>query len=248
MFSATWPKEVHSLAADFQVDPVHLNVGSLEFSQNHLNDFDSRSSLIEEVEEDPFDDATFIFDVSTENTDFIEDMEENFSIKHLSDAEFFVPVEGKFMFPNLNVYNCRRLCISLPICPFKANKPKWAFFVIDTGAPKTRISIDVMQKFGLDIESSSSSKKTPKHKFYIMNRAFCLEIGPHNTEDHKHVSLLGLDFFAMFDKVNIEIKMQHLLFSVCFDKAFDENKASNNPPKTKPLEEKKKKNWLRRFF
>lgn len=35
MFSATWPKEVRALAADFQVDPVFLNVGSMELSANH---------------------------------------------------------------------------------------------------------------------------------------------------------------------------------------------------------------------
>lgn len=35
MFSATWPKEVRALAADFQVDAVHLNVGSLEISASH---------------------------------------------------------------------------------------------------------------------------------------------------------------------------------------------------------------------
>lgn len=35
MFSATWPKEVRTLAQDFQVDPVFLNVGSMELSANH---------------------------------------------------------------------------------------------------------------------------------------------------------------------------------------------------------------------
>ncbi|KAI6207733.1 DNA RNA helicase domain containing protein [Aphelenchoides besseyi] len=35
MFSATWPKEIRQLAADFQVDPVFLNVGSMELSANH---------------------------------------------------------------------------------------------------------------------------------------------------------------------------------------------------------------------
>lgn len=35
MFSATWPKEVRTLAADFQDSPVFLNVGSLELSANH---------------------------------------------------------------------------------------------------------------------------------------------------------------------------------------------------------------------
>ncbi|CAD5231202.1 unnamed protein product [Bursaphelenchus xylophilus] len=35
MFSATWPKEVRSLASDFQTQPVFLNVGSLELSANH---------------------------------------------------------------------------------------------------------------------------------------------------------------------------------------------------------------------
>jgi superfamily II DNA/RNA helicase len=35
MFSATWPKEVCALASDFQNNPVHLNVGSLELAANH---------------------------------------------------------------------------------------------------------------------------------------------------------------------------------------------------------------------
>uniref|UniRef100_A0A7E4VHX4 RNA helicase n=1 Tax=Panagrellus redivivus TaxID=6233 RepID=A0A7E4VHX4_PANRE len=35
MFSATWPKEVRTMAADFQQDAVFLNVGSLELSANH---------------------------------------------------------------------------------------------------------------------------------------------------------------------------------------------------------------------
>lgn len=35
MFSATWPKEIRELAADFHQDPVHLQVGSLELSANH---------------------------------------------------------------------------------------------------------------------------------------------------------------------------------------------------------------------
>ena len=35
MFSATWPKEIRKLAADFQKDAVFLNVGSLELSANH---------------------------------------------------------------------------------------------------------------------------------------------------------------------------------------------------------------------
>uniref|UniRef100_A0A914HGX1 RNA helicase n=1 Tax=Globodera rostochiensis TaxID=31243 RepID=A0A914HGX1_GLORO len=35
MFSATWPKEVRALASDFQENPVHLNVGSLELAANH---------------------------------------------------------------------------------------------------------------------------------------------------------------------------------------------------------------------
>jgi len=35
MFSATWPKEVRALAADFQQEPVHLTVGSLDISASH---------------------------------------------------------------------------------------------------------------------------------------------------------------------------------------------------------------------
>ncbi|KHJ74989.1 helicase protein [Oesophagostomum dentatum] len=35
MFSATWPKEVRALAADFQRDAAFLNVGSMELAANH---------------------------------------------------------------------------------------------------------------------------------------------------------------------------------------------------------------------
>ncbi|WKY09026.1 hypothetical protein Q1695_001854 [Nippostrongylus brasiliensis] len=35
MFSATWPKEVRALAADFQKDAAFLNVGSMELAANH---------------------------------------------------------------------------------------------------------------------------------------------------------------------------------------------------------------------
>ncbi len=34
MFSATWPKEVRTLARDFQNDPIFINVGSLELAAN----------------------------------------------------------------------------------------------------------------------------------------------------------------------------------------------------------------------
>ncbi|EGG24997.1 putative RNA helicase [Cavenderia fasciculata] len=35
MFSATWPKSVQSLAADFLVDPIQVKIGSAELSANH---------------------------------------------------------------------------------------------------------------------------------------------------------------------------------------------------------------------
>uniref|UniRef100_V5GUC6 RNA helicase n=1 Tax=Anoplophora glabripennis TaxID=217634 RepID=V5GUC6_ANOGL len=35
MWSATWPKEVKKLSADFMNDPIHINVGSLNLSANH---------------------------------------------------------------------------------------------------------------------------------------------------------------------------------------------------------------------
>lgn len=35
MWSATWPKEVQTLAEDFLTDYVHINIGSLELAANH---------------------------------------------------------------------------------------------------------------------------------------------------------------------------------------------------------------------
>ncbi|KAI1713076.1 DEAD/DEAH box helicase domain-containing protein [Ditylenchus destructor] len=58
MFSATWPKDVRALAADFQVDPVFLNVGSLELSANHnihqhvevIDEFEKQGRLFQLLE------------------------------------------------------------------------------------------------------------------------------------------------------------------------------------------------------
>jgi superfamily II DNA/RNA helicase len=35
MWSATWPKEVQSLAEDFLTDYIQLNIGSLTLAANH---------------------------------------------------------------------------------------------------------------------------------------------------------------------------------------------------------------------
>lgn len=35
MWSATWPKEVRSLAEDFLDKYIHLNIGSLNLAANH---------------------------------------------------------------------------------------------------------------------------------------------------------------------------------------------------------------------
>jgi superfamily II DNA/RNA helicase len=59
MFSATWPKEVRQLACDFQVDPVFLNVGSLEIAANHnieqhvevMDEYRKQSRLFQILEE-----------------------------------------------------------------------------------------------------------------------------------------------------------------------------------------------------
>lgn len=68
MFSATWPKEVRTLAQDFQQDPVFLNVGSLELAANHnieqivevVDEFGKQKRLFQILEES-------LNDVSPEN-------------------------------------------------------------------------------------------------------------------------------------------------------------------------------------
>lgn len=58
MWSATWPKEVSQLAADFLNDFIQVNVGSLDLSANHniqqivevMNDHDKRDRLIKHLE------------------------------------------------------------------------------------------------------------------------------------------------------------------------------------------------------
>lgn len=55
MFSATWPKEVRTLAKDFLCDPMFVNVGSLKLAANSnitqlfavLNENEKEEKLIE---------------------------------------------------------------------------------------------------------------------------------------------------------------------------------------------------------
>jgi superfamily II DNA/RNA helicase len=59
MFSATWPRDVRKLAADFHTDPVHLNVGSLDLAANHniqqnvevVEEYDKAAKLFQLLDE-----------------------------------------------------------------------------------------------------------------------------------------------------------------------------------------------------
>jgi ATP-dependent RNA helicase DDX5/DBP2 len=58
MWSATWPKEVRSLAQDFQHDFIQVNVGSMDLSANHritqvvevVSEFEKRDKMIKHLE------------------------------------------------------------------------------------------------------------------------------------------------------------------------------------------------------
>lgn len=58
MWSATWPKDVRQLAADFQNDFIQVNIGSLDLSANHritqiieiMSDFDKRDAMSKHME------------------------------------------------------------------------------------------------------------------------------------------------------------------------------------------------------
>ncbi|KAL3425464.1 ATP-dependent RNA helicase dbp2 [Phlyctema vagabunda] len=58
MWSATWPKEVRALAADFQTDFIQVNIGSLELSANHritqivevVSEFEKRDKMTKHLE------------------------------------------------------------------------------------------------------------------------------------------------------------------------------------------------------
>jgi ATP-dependent RNA helicase DDX5/DBP2 len=58
MWSATWPKEVRQLAADFQKDFIQVNIGSMELSANHriqqivevVTDFEKRDRMSKHLE------------------------------------------------------------------------------------------------------------------------------------------------------------------------------------------------------
>jgi len=58
LWSATWPKEVQSLARDFQKNPIQVNIGSLNLSANHrvrqivhlCSEFEKRPLLVKNLE------------------------------------------------------------------------------------------------------------------------------------------------------------------------------------------------------
>lgn len=58
MWSATWPKEVRALAADYQTDFIQVNIGSLELSANHritqivevVSEFEKRDRMTKHME------------------------------------------------------------------------------------------------------------------------------------------------------------------------------------------------------
>lgn len=58
MWSATWPKEVRQLAADYQQDFIQVNIGSMELSANHriqqivevVTDFEKRDRMSKHLE------------------------------------------------------------------------------------------------------------------------------------------------------------------------------------------------------
>jgi hypothetical protein len=58
LFSATWPKEVQRLAADFLTDAIQVNIGSMELSANHnvkqlvevCTDFEKRGKLVKHLD------------------------------------------------------------------------------------------------------------------------------------------------------------------------------------------------------
>ena len=59
LFSATWPKEVQRLAADFLQDNIQINIGSAELSANHrvaqivdvCTNFDKRGKLVKHLDQ-----------------------------------------------------------------------------------------------------------------------------------------------------------------------------------------------------
>jgi ATP-dependent RNA helicase DDX5/DBP2 len=59
LFSATWPKEVQRLAADFLQDNIQINIGSAELSANHrvaqivdvCTTFDKRGKLVKHLDQ-----------------------------------------------------------------------------------------------------------------------------------------------------------------------------------------------------
>ncbi|KDN50561.1 hypothetical protein RSAG8_01059, partial [Rhizoctonia solani AG-8 WAC10335] len=73
MFSATWPKDVQKLAADFLTDVMQVNIGSMELTANHnikqnieiCTDFEKRSKLIRHLDQISSENAKVLIFVGT---------------------------------------------------------------------------------------------------------------------------------------------------------------------------------------
>ncbi|EIM85439.1 DEAD-domain-containing protein [Stereum hirsutum FP-91666 SS1] len=73
MFSATWPKDVQRLAADFLKDMIQCNIGSMELTANHnikqiveiYSDFDKRGKLIKHLDQISAENAKVLIFIGT---------------------------------------------------------------------------------------------------------------------------------------------------------------------------------------
>ncbi|KAK8844128.1 ATP-dependent RNA helicase DBP2-A [Kwoniella newhampshirensis] len=73
LFSATWPKEVQRLAADFQHDFMQVNIGSMDLTANHnvaqhveiCTDYDKRGKLLKHLETISAENAKVLIFVGT---------------------------------------------------------------------------------------------------------------------------------------------------------------------------------------
>jgi len=81
MWSATWPREVQTLARDYLRDYIQVNIGSLELSASHsitqvieiCSDFEKRSKLVSHLENimNGRDPKTIIFTATKRTADDI---------------------------------------------------------------------------------------------------------------------------------------------------------------------------------
>ncbi|CAK3827601.1 ATP-dependent RNA helicase dbp2 [Lecanosticta acicola] len=161
MWSATWPKEVRQLAADYQKEWIQVNIGSHELAANHritqivevLSDFEKRDRMLKHMERimESRENKILVFTGTKRIAD---------------DITRFLRQDG---WPALSIHGDKQ-----------QNERDWVLNEFKTGKSPIMVATDVASR-GIDYSTNISASEDVKDITHVLNYDY-----PNNSEDYVH--------------------------------------------------------------